>query len=139
MNTYLIIKGKKVSKRPSKNNKGMIIMDKFKEWLEKLKADLYTIIPSDLWEELYQNLQAEINKDNANLSRSFALIVWKDESNTRIKITTIQHNLVVSIPNMLSNIDQVTFTDFFRALSSSKQKAIKDIIQETIDHSSRNN
>lgn len=111
----------------------MIIMDKFKEWLEKLKADLYTIIPSDLWEELYQKLQAEINKDNANLSRSFALIVWKDESNTRIKITTIQHNLVVSIPNMLSNIDQVTFTDFFRALSSSKQKAIKDIIQETID------
>lgn len=111
----------------------MIIMDKFKKWLEKLKADLYTIIPSDLWEELYQNLQAEINKDNANLSRSFALIVWKDESNTRIKITTIQHNLVVSIPNMLSNIDQVTFTDFFRALSSSKQKAIKDIIQETID------
>lgn len=108
-------------------------MDKFKEWLEKLKADLYTIIPSDLWEELYQKLQAEINKDNANLSRSFALIVWKDESNTRIKITTIQHNLVVSIPNMLSNIDQVTFTDFFRALSSSKQKAIKDIIQETID------
>ena len=117
----------------------MIIMDKFKEWLEKLKADLYTIIPSDLWEELYQKLQAEINKDNANLSRSFALIVWKDESNSRIKITTIQHNLVVSIPNMLSNIDQVTFTDFFRALSSSKQKAIKDIIQETIDKGNARN
>lgn len=114
-------------------------MDKFDEWFKKLRASLYTIIPSDLWEELYQKLQAEINKDNANLSRSFALIVWKDESNTRIKITTIKHDLVVSIPDMLSNIDQVTFTDFFRALSSSKQKAIKDIIQEIIDKGNARN
>lgn len=114
-------------------------MDKFDEWFKKLRASLYTIIPSDLWEELYQKLQTEINKDNANLSRSFTLIVWKDESNTKIKITTIKHNLVVSIPDMLSNIDQVTFTDFFRALSSAKQKAIKDIIQETIDKENARN
>lgn len=103
-------------------------MKKLKQILFKLQKDLYTVIPEKAWDQMYKELQNEVIKYGKN--RYTTLIVSKSYSH--ISITTLQHELVVDIPQVISSIDQVNFTDFFNALSHKKQNAIKKIIQKAI-------
>lgn len=103
-------------------------MKKLKQILFKLQKDLYTVIPEKAWDQMYKELQNEVIKYGKN--RYTTLIVSKSYSH--ISITTLQHELVVDIPQVISSIDQVNFTDFFNALSHKKQDAIKEIIQNAI-------
>lgn len=103
-------------------------MQKLKQILSKLQKDFYTVIPEETWEQMYKELQNEVIKYGKN--RYTTLIVSKSYSH--ISITTLQHELVVDIPQVISSIDQVNFTDFFNALSHKKQNAIKKIIQKAI-------
>lgn len=96
--------------------------------LQKLRANFYTVIPEKAWDQMYKELQNEVIKYGKN--RYTTLIVSKSYSH--ISITTLQHELVVDIPQVISSIDQVNFTDFFNALSHRKQNAIKEIIQKAI-------
>lgn len=98
--------------------------------IKKLQFDFYTMIPESKWNHLYKKLQQELSKDN--YSRASTLLVLKkfDE----ISITTINHDLVVRIPQMLSDLDQVTFTDFFKALSHKRQKLIITLIKQVIEN-----
>lgn len=103
-------------------------MKKLKQILFKLQEDFYTVVPEKAWDQMYKELQNEVIKYGKN--RYTALIVSKSYSH--ISITTLQHELVVDIPQVISSIDQVNFTDFFNALSHKKQNAIKKIIQKAI-------
>ena len=103
-------------------------MKKLKQILFKLQKDLYTVIPEKACDQMYKELQNEVIKYWKN--RYTTLIVSKSYSH--ISITTLQHELVVDIPQVISSIDQVNFTDFFNALSHKKQNAIKKIIQKAI-------
>lgn len=103
-------------------------MQKLKQILTKLQEDFFTVIPEKAWEQMYKELQNEVVKYGK--SRYTTLIVSKKDNH--ILITTMQHELVADIPQIISDIDQVNFTDFFRALSHKKQNAIKEIIQKAI-------
>lgn len=103
-------------------------MKKLKQVLAKLQEDFFTVIPEKAWEQMYKELQNEVVKYGK--SRYTTLIVSKKDNH--IIITTMQHELVADIPRVISNIDQVNFTDFFNALSHKKQNAIKEIIKKTI-------
>lgn len=96
--------------------------------LKNFQHRFYTIIPDDAWDQLYVKLQAEVA--SYSYSRANALIVSKDY--THILITNVQHQLVADIPQIISNIDQVNFTDFFRALSCKKKARIKALIEAAI-------
>lgn len=103
-------------------------MKKLKQILFKLQEDFYTVIPEETWEQMYKELQNEVVKYSNN--RYTTLIISKEY--VHILITTMQHELVADIPQIMNNIDQVNFTDFFNALSHKKQNAIKEIIQKAI-------
>lgn len=104
-------------------------MQKLKQILFKLQEDFYTVIPEKAWEQMYKELQNKVVKYGK--SRYTTLIVSKKDNH--IIITTMQHELVADIPQIMNNIDQVNFTDFFNALSHKKQNAIKEIIQNAIE------
>lgn len=103
-------------------------MKSINELLQKFCIDFYTVIPEKAWGQMYKELQNEVAKYGK--SRYTTLIVSKKTNH--ILITTMQHELVADIPQIISNIEQVNFTDFFNALSHKKQDAIKEIIQNAI-------
>lgn len=103
-------------------------MQKLKQILTKLQKDFFTVIPEKAWEQLYKELQNEVAKYGK--SRYTTLIVSKKDNH--ILITTLRHELVVDVPQIISDINQVNFTDFFNALSHKKQNAIRKIIQKAI-------
>lgn len=96
--------------------------------LQKFHTDFYTVIPEKAWDQMYKELQNEVAKYGK--SRYTTLIVSKKTNH--ILITTMQHEPVADIPQVINNIKQVNFTDFFNALSHKKQNAIKEIIQKAI-------
>lgn len=109
------------------------MFDNTEKLLAKLKHDLYITVPDDLWHELYQNLQNTVI--NYGTTRNTALLT--ERTYNSIQIVTINHYLVVKIPQILDHLSEVDFTNRFNQLSSKQQTEIKSIIQSTITKSAR--
>lgn len=109
------------------------MFDNTEKLLAKLKHDLYITVPDDLWHELYQNLQNTVV--NYGTTRNTALLT--ERTYNGIQIVTINHHLVVKIPQVLENLSEVDFTNRFNQLSSKRQAEIKSIIQSTITKSKK--
>lgn len=101
-----------------KGNWAMTDLDKL---LKDFQHRFYTIIPDDVWDKLYTDLQAEIV--SYGYSRTDTLIVSRDY--THILITNVQQQLVADIPQIISDVDQVNFTDFSARLVIRSRHALK--------------
>lgn len=85
-------------------------------------------MPDDLWNNLYLRLQAY----TASIDRSYPSAVLVEKAPLRIQIVTLQHRLVLEIPQTITDWHQATRDRDFSQLPLSVQQQLQQITQAII-------
>lgn len=96
--------------------------------LNQIRHNVNITMPDDLWNNLYLRLQAY----TASLDRSHQSALLVEKAPRRIQIVTLQHHLVLEIPQAITDWHQTTRTRAFSQLPLSVQQRLQQITQAII-------
>lgn len=101
--------------------------------LNKIRHNVDITMPDDLWNNLYLRLQAY----TTSIDRSYPSALLVEKAPLRIQIVTLQHHLVLEIPQAITDWHQTTRDRAFNQLPLAVQQQLQHITQAIIRQSNR--